>query len=91
MALRAAITPSWITEATLNPSSINAGSVSSETFSVSGLETDMAVVVNAPNLEAGVFLLGAFVSARNVLTLVLWNTTVAPVNPASQAFKVIAF
>ena len=90
MATRVSHAFSFVQEVTLNPSAINANSISKETFTVNGLLPEMVVCVNAPNLEAGVFCISAFASAANELTLVLWNSTAASVNPASQAFKVIA-
>ncbi len=85
-----ASSPQYMRDVTLNPASIDAATVSSETFTVAGLATDMVVTVNAPNIEAGLFVIHANVSAANTLKLAIWNTTGAPVNPASQVFKVIA-
>ena len=79
-------------EATIDPTSVNAGSVSVETFSVTGLgdETN-AVYVQAPSLEAGLFIVGAKITDLNTLELSIWNSTGAPVDPASQTIKILVF
>jgi hypothetical protein len=79
-----------VREITLNPGNVVAGATSAKTFTVTGLTTDMVPIVTAPNLEAGVYLVGpAWVSATNTLKLIFWNTTGADVDPASQVFKLI--
>jgi len=74
---------------TLDPSSINANSISVETFTVTGVNVDTLYHIDAPNLEAGLFILGATCATANVLTISIWNSTNASVNPASQVFRVI--
>lgn len=75
---------------TLNPASVPANSVSVETFTVKGLDpTDMLVVVNAPDLEAGVTLISSRISAANTLELSFQNNTAGAINPASQQFYVL--
>lgn len=81
--------PQFAQTVTLDPSSINANAVSVETFSVTGVNTDTQYRVDAPNLEAGLFLLGAICTTVNVLTLSIWNSTNASVNPASQGFRIV--
>ncbi len=74
---------------TLDPASINANSVSVETFTVTGVNVDTQYVVDAPNLEGGLFIVGSICTTANVLTLSIWNSTNGAVNPASQVFRVI--
>lgn len=74
---------------TLDPSSINANSISVETFTVTGVNVDTQYRVDAPNLEAGLFIIGSTCATANVLTLSIWNSTNGAVNPASQVFRVI--
>ncbi len=83
--------PQLVTTVTLDPSAIGANTVSSETFTVTGANTDMNFSVSAPNLDAGLFILEATCATANILTISIWNTTVASVNPASQVFRVIGF
>lgn len=79
-------------ETTLNPSSVNAGSYSVETLTVTGIGDEAnAVLVTMPSLEAGVFLIGSQISDNNTLKIVLFNSTAAPVNPASQTVKILVF
>jgi len=81
--------PKFSQRVTLNPSNVTAASVSVETFTVTGLTLEMLVVVNAPDLETGVKVVSARVSAANTLELTFQNFTLADVNPASQAFLVV--
>lgn len=79
-------------EATINPSSINAGSYSVETFSVTGLGDEANMVkVTAPSLEAGVFIVDAKITDLDTLEITFYNSTAAPVNPASQTVKILVF
>ncbi len=75
----------------LNPSAINANSISTETFTVNGILPEFQYRVDCPTLEAGLFIIGAYCSAANTLSLSIYNTTVASVNPASQVFRVLGF
>lgn len=77
-------------EVSINPSSINAGSKSVETFTVTGLgdESNIPVVV-MPSLEAGLFLVCSRITDLDTLELTIENTTAAPVNPAAQTIKVV--
>lgn len=80
----------FISDVTLNPSSVPAYSKQTETFAVPGLTIDMVVTAKAPSLEAGVTLAGAACLTKDVLSLTFDNWTSAAINPASQAFKVLA-
>ena len=75
---------------TLNLSNIPAGQTSVETFTVTGLKTRFFILVNAPNLETGVKVVAARVSAADTLELTITNFTGAAVNPASQVFYLVA-
>jgi len=91
MALRIAFSPSYVLEVTLNPASIAAATVADQTFVVNGLRTEMAVFVSAASLEAGLVICNATASAKDELKIRFFNQTGAPIDPASQAFKVIGF
>jgi hypothetical protein len=81
--------PKFARALTLNPTSVPAASIAVETFSVAGLDpTDMLVVASAPSLEAGITLVSARVSAKNVLELTFRNNTAGAIDPASQTFFV---
>lgn len=92
MALRVgANVPQFVQQVTLNPSNITANSISTETFTVTGVVQDTSYKVDALSLEAGLFILGAVPTAANTLAISIWNTTNADINPASQTFRIIGF
>lgn len=76
-------------EVTLDPSSINANSVSVETYTVTGVNLDTKYEVDALSLEAGLFVIESHPTAANTLAISIWNTTNAAVNPAAQKFRVL--
>lgn len=78
-------------QVTLDPSSINANSVSVETFTVTGVNLDTQYKVDALSLDAGLFILGARPTAANTLEISIWNSTNGSVNPASQTFRIVGF
>lgn len=75
----------------LDPAIVPKKAVQVETFTISGLTSNMRVIVDAPTLESGLFLLDAEASATDTLKLTFWNNTNAPINPASQDFVIKAF
>lgn len=76
----------------IDAASVPASSVSVETFSVPGLDpTNMVVLVNAPDLVAGLTLIGSRISAKDTLELSIQNNTGGALNPVSQNMYVIAF
>jgi hypothetical protein len=75
---------------TLDASSVPAGNVQRETFTVNGLKSGLGpVVVNKPTFEAGIEVVAARVSAANTLELTFWNYSGGAVNPASQDYDVV--
>jgi hypothetical protein len=93
MALRVGtVTPRYFASLTVSPAQVNANTTASQTFTVQGLTTDMLVVVNQVSPTAGVWMLGARVSAANTLQVDFQNTTGGNLTPtASQEFRVVAF
>lgn len=92
MALRVgASLPQFLQQVTLDPSSIGANTISSETFTVTGVVTDTMYRCDALSLEAGLFIISCIPSATNTLTISIWNSTNSTVNPASQTFRIIGF
>ncbi len=86
------VTPRYFASLTLSPSQINANSTARETYTVTGLQTDMLVAVNQITVTAGVYLIGARVSAANTLQLDWWNSTGGNLTPtASQEIRIIGF
>lgn len=84
------VTPQFFADVTLDPSSVPAYTIQTETLTVTGLSTDWVVSVNVPNLEVGLFLIDSMISAANTLKLVFHNPTSAAINAASQSVKVVA-
>lgn len=81
--------PKFSEQVVLDPSNVPAGQVSVETFAVPGLKTGLITLAEAPSLETGLVLVNAYCAANNVLTLVIWNPSVAAVNGASQTVYVV--
>ncbi len=81
----------FVASPTLNPANVTANSISTETFTVTGVVPEFQYRTDCPTLEAGLFIVGSICTAKNVLTLSIWNTTNADINPASQVFRVLGF
>lgn len=77
-------------EPTLDPTSVAANAVVRQTFTVSGLTTQDAVIVNPPALPAGLELLSSRVTTTNTLQIVFWNTTGAPIDTGAQTYLILA-
>jgi hypothetical protein len=75
----------------LDPTSVPKKSTQRETFSVTGLTTDMKPLVRAASLEAGLTILSVDVPAIDTLAIDFINPTNAPIDPASQTFEITAF
>ena len=74
----------------LDPAAVAANNTAQETVTVTGLTTDMRVVVNKPSHTAGLGVVGAYVSATNTLAIVFANVTGSAVNPGSETYRVWA-
>ncbi len=86
------VTPRYFASLTLSPGQINGNSTARETYTVTGLQTDMLVQVNQITVTAGVYVLGCRVSAANTLQLDWWNSTGGALTPtASQEVRIIGF
>jgi hypothetical protein len=70
---------------TIDPASINANTVSSQTFTLNGAVVGDALTLNPPaaGLTAGLVVAQAFVSAADQITVVFFNQTGAPIDLAS--------
>lgn len=75
--------------AALNFTSIGAGAIGTATIPVVGAVAGDAVEVAVPStIEAGL-MWGGYVSAPDVVTIRLHNTTASPIDPASATFGAI--
>ncbi len=77
-------------DVSLDVTSVAAGKIQEESFTVTGLKTSQVVVVNKHGDDDGLFLVGARVTADDTLALTFWNPSAAAIDPASQTFKVVA-
>jgi len=89
-ALSLAIHPTQVLEVDLDPASVAANTVVRQTFTVAGLTTTDAIIVNPPVLTAGLEVVNARVTATDTLQITFWNTTGAPIDAGSQTYLILA-
>lgn len=77
-------------EESIDLASINATTYSTQTFTVTGLDTNDIITVNPPALTAGLYLISYRVSAADTLSMVFYNSTGAPINEAAGTYKIMA-
>lgn len=88
---RKAIGGIQLLRALLSPVAVAANTSVEQTFSVPGLLTGSAIVVNKPSSQAGLVLGGARVAGNALLGLTFGNLTGAPITPtASETYLVLA-
>ena len=83
--------PQFVQEVSLNPANVAANSVVTEAFTITGIRLNQAYHVDALSLTAGLFVLGAYPSANNELTIIFFNPTVSDINQAATTFRIIGF
>ena len=76
-----------VADITLDVASVAADTSAEQTFTVPGLDTSMMVMVNKPDLDAGIGIGNARVSAADTLALTFINATAGAVDPASEVYK----
>lgn len=76
---------------TIDVASVASATTAEQTFTVTGLTTDMFVAVNKPSLNAGLGVANARVSAANTLAITFVNATAGAIDPASQTYLVFWF
>jgi hypothetical protein len=77
--------------ATLSPAAVAANTTAEQTFTVSGLTTNMTVFVNKPTAQAGLGIVGARVSAANTLAITFSNNTGSSITPtAGETYSIAA-
>lgn len=74
---------------TIDPASINANTVSTQTFTLTGATVGDSVVVNPPaaGITAGLLVLQSRVSAANTLSVTFQNTTGSSIDEASASWN----
>lgn len=83
--------PQVVADITNNPASISNGATGFVSLTVAGATTQMAFAVNAPSLETGLVMGQAICKVDGTVIVPITNTTGAPIDPASQTFRVIGF
>ena len=73
---------------TIDPASVNATTVTTQTFTLTGAATGDTLILNVPSggLTAGLLVLQARVSAANTVSVTFYNTTGAPIDEASASW-----
>lgn len=77
-----------LAKVSLNPAEVAANTTAEQTFTIPGLTTDMFVAVNKPDLDAGLGIVNARVSAADTLAISFVNATGSGVNPAAEDYLV---
>lgn len=75
----------------LDVASVAANTTAEQTFTVPGLKTQDMVFVNKPSASAGAGIVNARVSAADTLAITFVNATAAPIDPASETYKIFWF
>ena len=73
----------------LDVAAVAANTSAEQTFTVTGLLTDMQVSVSKPSLDAGLGVVNARVSAANTLALTFMNATGSAINPGAETYKIV--
>jgi hypothetical protein len=76
-----------VSNITLDVASVAANTSAEQTFTVPGLSTDMVVFLNKSDLDAGLVVGNARVSAADTLAVTFGNLTASPIDPASEVYK----
>lgn len=71
----------------LNPASINGNTVSSQTFTITGISAFDNINANA-SLTAGLQLLQVHAIADNVIEVAIWNSSGGAIDQASTTFNI---
>lgn len=75
---------------TIDLGAVGATSYSTQTFTVSGLNTQDVITVNPPALTAGLYLISSRVSAADTVSLTFYNSTGGSINEPVAIFKIVA-
>lgn len=88
--LRDALPKTQTYTATLNPGAVGANTTSEQTFSVIGLDTADTVIVNKSSHTAGLGIVNARVSAKDVIAITFMNTTAGSIDPPNEAYSIVS-
>jgi hypothetical protein len=85
-----AITGIKVYSQSIDVASVAANTSAEQTFTVTGLATTDKVFVIKPSLSAGLVIGNARVSAANTLAVTFGNLTASPIDPAAEAYTIVA-
>lgn len=75
---------------TITPTAVSANSVSTQTFTVTGLRTSDVVILNHAAFVYGISITAARVSANDTLEITYQNITGGSITPASMTYYIMA-
>ena len=84
-------TPIVSADVTIDPASVTNATALDVTATVKGLRKGYPVIVWAESLTANIGIGNAHCSAKDTVKFRLLNPTAAPIDPASQTFRVVQF
>lgn len=74
----------------IDVANITAGTYSTQTFTVTGLDVNDTITVNPPSLTSGLYLISYRVSAADTLSLTFHNSTGGDINEGAGTYTVMA-
>lgn len=77
-----------VIDLTIDVASVAANTSAEQTFTLRGLKLGDFVAVSKPSLSAGLVVSTARVSAVDTIAITFGNLTAAPIDPASETYKV---
>lgn len=76
----------------LDVASVNANTVSRQSFTVDGIDASDSIFINSPSLDAGLEMLAGYrVTADDTIEIPFWNSTGGAINPGVATFRIWAF
>lgn len=75
----------------IDPPSIPASTTSAVTATITGLASGDVIIMQPPDLEAGLIFVGEAVTAADTVTVYLRNDTVAPIDGALKTWRYLWF
>lgn len=77
-----------VLDLTIDVASVAANTSAEQTFTLKGIKAGDFVTVSKPALSAGLVISSARVSATDTIAITFGNLTAAPIDPASETYRV---
>lgn len=74
----------------LNPASVNSGQLSSQTFTVTGIDANDLIFVNGPSFTSSFILASSRVLADDLVLFIFDNRNAGAINEASATYNIVA-